>query len=498
MGSPADSPPGSAVPAIHCARDPGGFSHWQPLRSAARNMQSVAEHPEVIREYLAEECAQGRVLGPLEPEAVSGVHISRFGLIPKKTPGAWRLIVDLSSPEGSSVNDGIAEHLCSLRYMSVADALAMVHCLGRGCLLAKMDIQKAYWMVPVHPNDRMQWEGKVYVDGALPFGLRSAPEIFSAMADVVEWMARARGIHHVGHYLDDFLVAGHPKSSECGEAVRQLGDLFAQLGVPVAAEKTEGPASTIVFLGIEIDTWAMEIRLPQDKLRNLQRVLEEWSRKQHCCRWELESLLGLLGHACCVVVEGRTFLRRLFELLAVARKPHHYVRLNLAARSDLCWWQAFLAPLNHRALRHAFTADRPSFTITTDASGAVGCGAVWHHWWLQLKWSEIPPPFQAETAEDSITMKELLPIVLAVGVWGPWWKGGTVLVLCDNQGATAAVNSGHSKAPRMMHLLRSLFFIKARFQLRLLAAYLPGRLNVTADAVSRDHLPSFFAQIPCA
>ena len=47
-----------------------------------------------------------------------------------------------------------------------------------------MDIQQAYRMVPVHPDDRallgMRWEGGVYIDTRLPFGLRSAPIMFTS------------------------------------------------------------------------------------------------------------------------------------------------------------------------------------------------------------------------------------------------------------------------------------------------------------------------------
>ena len=59
--------------------------------------------------------------------------------------------------------------------------------LGPGVQMAKMDIERAYRMVSVHQQDRyllgVQWEGQVYVDAALPFGLRSAPKIFNALAD---------------------------------------------------------------------------------------------------------------------------------------------------------------------------------------------------------------------------------------------------------------------------------------------------------------------------
>ena len=63
--------------------------------------------------------------------------------------------------------------------------------VGRGSMLAKIDITQAYRNVPVHPKDGlllgMYWNETVYVDAALPFGLRSAPLIFSALADAVLW-----------------------------------------------------------------------------------------------------------------------------------------------------------------------------------------------------------------------------------------------------------------------------------------------------------------------
>ena len=39
----------------------------------------------------------------------------------------------------------------------------------------------------------------------------------------------------------------------------------------------------------------------------------------------------------------------------------------------------------------------------------------------------------------SITFKELLPVVLAVAVWGPCWRGSSVLVYCVNQEAVSVV-----------------------------------------------------------
>ena len=151
-------------------------------------MQSARDHPEVVRRYITEELSKGRLLGPFRPGQLRSLHINRFGVIPKgHNTGKWRLITDLSYPEHHSVNDGIDPNLCSLRYMSVDTVAEIVARLGRGALLAKIDIEAAYHLIPVHPHDRVlqavQWEGKIYADPMLPFGLRSAPKIFNAVAD---------------------------------------------------------------------------------------------------------------------------------------------------------------------------------------------------------------------------------------------------------------------------------------------------------------------------
>ena len=147
------------------------------------------EHATVVKEYLAKECAEGRVLGPFNMDQFPLSQISRFGVIPKGSTGKWRLILDLSSPEGSSVNDGINPEWCSMSYVPVEDAAKIITRLGRHTQLAKVDIKSAYRIIPIHPEDRlllgMQWENKLYIDAALPLGLRSAPRIFSAVADVL-------------------------------------------------------------------------------------------------------------------------------------------------------------------------------------------------------------------------------------------------------------------------------------------------------------------------
>ena len=91
--------------------------------------------------------------------------------------------------------------------------------LGAGTLMAKLDVQAAYRLVPVHPDDRslmgFQWRGTFYINGMLPFGLRLAPVLFNTVADALEWIFRQRGIEEIDHYLDNFVTMGPSGSQVC-------------------------------------------------------------------------------------------------------------------------------------------------------------------------------------------------------------------------------------------------------------------------------------------
>ena len=469
-----------------------GFDYSSPLRPAQRNMPSAAAHPEVISRYVENEISGGRIFGPFPKGEIPKLQINRMGVIPKgHTPGKWRMITDLSFPEGASVNDGIDPQLCSLQYTSVERVARAAQSLGKGALLAKLDVKAAYRLIPVHPDDRwllgFEWQGSHYVDGMLPFGLRSAPIIFTAVADAMEWMFRQHGVSTIDHYLDDFIIIGPPRSRVCGHALDLILGMCEDLGVPLALDKLEGPSDCIIFLGIEINTAAGILRLPADKLAHLRTVLQQWSSRRACERRELESLIGTLQHACRVIKPGRSFLRQMICLLRIPRRPHHHVRLNKHFRSDLQWWRVFASYWNGVAV-FPLSAP-PSFDITSDASGQWGCGAWSLTSWFQFQW---PPT----ASQHHISFLELFAVLLACAVWGNRWHGSRVRCLCDNQAAVHTIASRSSRDPTLMHLLRCLFFMEAWFQFELVAVHIPGTLNTRADDLSRDRLSSFFLKAP--
>ena len=246
-----------------------------------------------------------------------------------------------------------------MHYVSVDDAIRHLITFGPGALMAKFDVEAAYRNIPIHLADRyllgMRWREHFFVDLVLDFGLRSAPFLFDTVASAVHWtLVTNYGIQPLLHYLDDFLTVGPPNSPVYHEHEWTAFLVFSNLGLLLHPTKCEGPASTVVFLGIELDSIRQTTRLLPEKFHRTANLLQSWTLRRTCHRPELESLIRHLHHACNVVHLGRAFLLRMIDLLAHFRDrvdPNH---LNAKFRRDLHWWLAFLQEWNGMASAFSF------------------------------------------------------------------------------------------------------------------------------------------------
>ena len=89
-----------------------------------------------------------------------------------------------------------------------------------------------------------------------------------------------REVEHLFHYLDDYITVGPPATSVCLNNLAIIKQACHDTGTPIEESKSVGPATTITFLGMELDSVSMEIRLPQDKLRSLRMLLEDWKSRE--------------------------------------------------------------------------------------------------------------------------------------------------------------------------------------------------------------------------
>lgn len=462
-------------------------------QSSKRNHPSALTQPQVISSYLQRQVEAGYTIGPLDPKACSGVVVSSLGVVPKSTPGKFRVIVDLSRPPNLSVNDNLHREWTHTSYSSVDDAALLMHALGTGTLMAKLDIREAYRIIPIHPEERcflgVLWDNKLYIDCQLPFGLASAPAIFSALAEALHWVLHQRGVRALVHYLDDFLLLGAPGSSECSVALATTLATCQELGVPIASNKVEGPAVSLTFLGIHLHSSPLMVSLPQSKQLALQASLGNLLNAK-CIRDSstLDSLVGHLIHATKVCPLGKAFLSGFFHALR-GTSPGRTWRLNKVIRSDIAWWYYLLRSWSGVSTHQFLCLGHPEIHLFTDASGSWGCGAFVSPRWIQVEWP-------SGTKLNSIALKELVPIVLAAAVWGPQWAGKSVLCHSDNSAVVSQVNSIHARDPKACDMLRCLAFFQAQFDFHLRATHIAGAKNVGADHLSRGRTHAFLKQFP--
>ncbi|XP_053098810.1 uncharacterized protein LOC128322103 isoform X1 [Hemicordylus capensis] len=461
--------------------------------SNSRNLRSVVGKEEIVLRKIRKEVATGRVMGPFASPPFPGLRVSPLGVVPKKVPGEFRLIHHLSHPRGSSVNDGIPDSLCSVRYTSFDEAVKVVRSRGPGALLAKCDIESAFRLLPVHPDDfellGFTFAGNFYFDRALPMGCSISCAAFEAFSSFLEWaVRRLAGLSYTAHYLDDFLFVGRGNSGECHHLLRSFMELTDQLGVPLAQDKTEGPVTCLSFLGIELDTIAGCSRLPQAKLFVLLDMVRSLGRARKVSLRELQVVLGHLNFACKVVAPGRAFLRRLCDLTVGVRAPHHRVRITEGVRADLALWEAFLTDFNGVAFWRQDRLLETDLQVHSDAAGGIGFGVYFRGRWCSARW---PMEWVRRGIARDLTFLELFPIVVAMHIWSAEFANSSVLFWCDNLAVVQIVNTQTSQSPRVMGLVRALVLQCLRANILFRSRHVLGIRNDIADALSRFQLNRF-------
>ena len=249
--------------------------------------------------------------GPFSEQPFSNFMVSPVGLVPKKTPGEFRMIHHLSFPEGNSVNDFIDKKYSSAQYTNFDEAVHMVQDLGRHCKLFKMDLKIASRLLPVRREDfeilGIQLNGMFSVEKALPFGASVSCKTFEQFSSFLEFCVKSKmSSGKLIHYLDDFL-GGDKSELGCRKVMDSFINCMHELNVPLATEKTEGPTEIIVFLALELDSAELVVRIPKIKIVELQEKIHSIVQKQKINLKQMQSLIGSLNFVCRAIPVGRPF-----------------------------------------------------------------------------------------------------------------------------------------------------------------------------------------------
>lgn len=480
-----------------------GFRNGFPLNytgprvaTDARNLRSARRDPEVVKQKIQAEISVGRVAGPFKTRPLPTLRVSPLGLVPKKVPGDFRLIHHLSYPAGSSLNDFIDPALCTVQYTSFDEAIHMVQDLGKGCLLGKSDIKSAFRLLPVSPDEfdqlGFQFEDNFYIDKAMPFGCSKSCSTWEKFARFLEFcVSRHATRGKLLHYLDDFLFGGKRNTDQCQHIMATFETSMKNLGVPIAIEKTEGPQTVICFLGLEIDSEQMVIRIPLPKVHEIIQRIQDILSKEKVTLRTMQSLIGVLNFACRAIVPGRPFCRRLINSICGLTRPFHHLRISKGMKQDLQLWLTFFQDFNGISVFHdRYWLSNEDAQLFTDSAAGVGLGfgAYFNGKWTYAAW---PESWFDLGITDDITVLELFPLLVAVHIWGEKLRNKKICFRCDNIAVVHIVNTMTSKSDRVMVILRAFTLLCLKLNVIVRSAHVSGVFNNLADALSRLQIQKF-------
>ena len=278
-----------------------------------------------------------------------------------------------------------------------------------GDWMTKVDLKDASFAIPLNCQDRkllrFQWQGKLYQFNCLPFGLSSAPWIFTKATKPVVTILRTLGMRII-IYIDDILVMAPSK-----EIAQQHTDclifLLENLGFTINRQKSlTDPSQEIEFLGLIADSIQMELQLPGSKIKNIRSDAKTLLQASQPTAREVSRLLGKLTHTTHAMRAAPLFFRHLQSCLHAALQPmQDYTQpcpLTEEAREELSWWVTHPTCWNGKSILRG----NPDLIIETDASQTgwgARCGNL-----------QTGGPWSPKEAAMHINCLELLAATLAI------------------------------------------------------------------------------------
>lgn len=442
-------------------------------------------------------------MGPFQHLPISNLQVSPVGVVPKSDGVSWRFITHLSYPSEGGINDYIDKIHCTVRYTSFDRVIEMISKLGKRAELGVHDIKSAFRLLPVHPGDfdllGFKIEDKYYVNKCLPMGCAVSCKIFEKFSTFLHWLVEKKtGLNTLDHYLDDFIFVGKERTNQCKKLMGAFSSLCKDLGIPIAENKSVGPVTVLTFLGLEIDTEEMVIRVPKEKCDLLVSELEYYLKQDRITLKKLQSLVGSLNFFGKAIRCARAFNRRFYDLTTHVKRPHHFIKLNLEVKEDIEVWLQFLKSYDGKTyFPESCWTDNDVIQLFTDSAGGdgKGCGAYFSGKWSFFEW---PSTWSELGILRDITFLELVPVVLSMEIWGNQLQNKKIMFHIDNIALVDILNSQTSKSKRVMSLVRPFVLCTLQNNIIFRAKHIAGKYNDIADSISRQQWERFRRLAPMA
>lgn len=359
----------------------------------------------------------------------------------------------------------------------------MVRLMLPGSQMASLDLEDAYLLVSIHPEHRkylrFQWRGKTFQFSALPFGLATAPYIFSKLLRPVVAFLRAEG-HESVIYLDDFLLLA-PSKAACRSNVQAHINLLSSLGFAINFQKSElDPSHERKYLGFIFNSAQQSVAIPEQRRNNIYSCVSSLARRSHCSIQTFASMIGSLVSICPAVQYGllytKSFEREKF--LALEKSSNDFsaeMELPPSLNEDFRWW---LSILSDSQQKNFIRTGNYILEIFSDASltgwGAACATSRTHGWWSE------------EDRSLHINALELKAAFYALKSFAFAYRDCDILLRLDNTTALSYINRfGSVRFPLLSSIAKDIWQWCEEKNIFLFASYIPSSENVVADGESR-------------
>lgn len=401
---------------------------------------------------------------------VSGQFLSSIFTVPK-SDGTHRLILNLKA----------FNKFVETSHFKLEDVRTVCKLLTKGDFMTTIDMKNAYFLVPVLVDHRhflrFSFYGKLYQFNCLPFGLASAPFVFTKLLKPVIEHLRNKGIRIV-LYLDDAICLGS-SYEECLQNTNYVTSLLEKLGFIINNTKScLTPSNVRDYLGFKLNSQDLTISPTTKKKEKLTILIQQFLKRDSCTIREFARLLGNLVSVCMAVAFGFVYTKTLEreKFLALEASGGNYdskIIISKEVKLDLLWWKRNMVTGFSKIKQYAFKLE-----IFSDASG-TGWGAFCNGQSARGQWSD-------EELNCHINYLELLAAFFALKCFAQELTNCEILLRVDNTTAISYINRlGGVQYPQLNSLARRIWQWCECRKLWIFASYINSKDNTNADYESR-------------
>lgn len=466
---------------------PIGYHRDTPPADTDKNHASAEHHDKHVSAFITKELSFGAILGPFSsPPFCPWTRCSPIMTRPKKESAERRVIVDLSFPEGEGVNAGIDTHDyygVDITYTlpTISDLVTILQREGRGALVWKADLARAYRQLRVDPLDcpllGMKLHGEYYIDLCPPFGCKTSSAACQRMSNGVVHIMAKRG-YQVLAYLDDYAAANSSLSEAC-ESFNSFKQLAKHLGLELAPHKCRPPATDIEWLGYRVNTKDMTVAIPDEKMEETLKECARWMGRSRANLRMLQSLAGRLLFLANAITPARKFVARIISTLKGVSQSN-WTTLSQGFKLDLLWFLQYSKQANGVLY---YTPDKKEVEIQCDSSLTAGGGCTTTHCYA---WVYTPAHLATYNLIHHLEAINLLVAyhTLARFVHQP---GVKIVLATDNISSSYALQSGRTADAVFANCARELWLAALTNNHDVIIRHKYGHQIPLADALSRQH-----------